>query len=143
MGPQGSSRETARWPGGRRVGLKSTELLQDLNHDFHQQLKGPPQTSWSPHSATEGSPKSGELVAYGSPSKGSGGSKCAGSPQHSDRQEASAWKWPQEVTVSQEHPCPAHSPEGWETGRTGILGAALAWAWGQVGSTGQLWPGAP
>ena len=53
----------------------------------------------------------------------------------------SAWKWPQEVTVSQEHPTPARSPEGWETGRAGILAAALAWAWGEVRCTDQLWPG--
>lgn len=47
---------------------------------------------------------------------------------------------------TQEPPTPAHLPGGGEmaaawTGRAGILGEALAWAWGGAGSTGQLWPG--
>lgn len=50
------------------------------------------------------------------------------------------------ATLGQEHPHSTHSPEGWETadswtGRAGILGVALAWAWGGVVGAGQLWLG--
>lgn len=43
-----------------------------------------------------------------------------------------------------EAPHPHHSRGGWEspfprTGRAGILGTALAWAWGWKGSAAQLW----
>lgn len=96
-----------------------------------QATPGPPHPSWSPHAAFFGGPKSGQRVPLQSCSFLSG------------RQEAGTGKWPGEVTLSLEHP--GHSPGGREscsgTGRAGILGTTLAWAWG--GRRGQLWPRPP
>lgn len=53
---------------------------------------------------------------------------------------------PEEVTLGPEHL--THSPEVWGTGvsctgRMGILGVSLAWAWGEVRGAGQLCLGLP
>ena len=103
---------------------------------------GPPHTSWSPWWPWVRTRGPHRVTAFQCPLK------VEGATVHSAHGLVAGKRQALEMArgshSQQEAPHPHHSPGGWESpfpraGRAGILGTALAWAWGWKGSAGQLW----
>ena len=133
--------ETARW-GGEELGLGSSLLPQDQSQDGQSSSRTTTYILVSLVALSQGYQGPHRVTAFQCPLKVEGATVHSAHGSVAGKRQA-----PEMASGShsrQEAPHPHHSPGGWESpfpraGRAGILGTALAWAWGWKGSAGQLW----